>query len=151
MFSVNGESGIGERRRGQGGVSSWFWRLRRGGPLLRRIGDRKNPKIEIVNADASLLYRGFDIGTARPDKGARAKYKHHLIDILDPQEPFNAADYSKIARETIRDIIARSKTAIVVGGTGFYIDALFYGIIPMEESDEVLKAAKTRAEPQRTL
>jgi tRNA dimethylallyltransferase len=109
---------------------------------------RENPDIEIVNADASLLYRGFDIGTAKPDKSILAKVKHHLIDILDPQEAFSAADYSRLAREVIRDVIARGKTPIIVGGTGFYIDALFYGIIPIDASDEQIQEAKLRAEKE---
>src|SRR3954471_9460152 len=84
-----------------------------------------DPTIEIVNADASLLYRGFDIGTAKPDLEIRARVRHHLIDILAPHERVSAADYSNQERAAIREIIARGNTPIVVGGTGFYIDALF--------------------------
>src|SRR5207237_9063682 len=95
---------------------------------------REDPNIEIVNADASLLYRGFDIGTAKPDRATLATCQHHLIDILEPNEQFSAADYSKLARQAIQDIIEREKRPVVVGGNGFYIDALFYCIIPIEES-----------------
>jgi tRNA dimethylallyltransferase len=107
---------------------------------------RENPGIEIVNADASLLYCGFDIGTAKPDKLILGQYKHHLIDILDPKEAFSAADYSRIARETIKEILSRNRTPIIVGGTGFYIDALFFGIIPIAASENELANAKRRTE-----
>src|SRR5260370_30255 len=86
----------------------------------------ENSNIEIVNADASLLYKGFDIGTAKPSKEIRDKIPHHIIDILEPSERFSAADYQNLARTIIRDIIARGKTPLVTGGTGFYIDALFF-------------------------
>jgi tRNA dimethylallyltransferase len=107
---------------------------------------RFDPRIEIVNADASLLYRGFDIGTAKPKKEILAEIPHHLIDILEPSEQFSAAEYSKRAREVIREIISRGKTPVVVGGTGFYIDALFDGISSIEIPEEELSVAKTRAQ-----
>ena len=105
---------------------------------------RANPGVEIVNADASLIYRGFDIGTAKPSKEIRDEIPHHLIDILEPHEKFSAADYSKLARNAFRDIYARDKIPIVVGGTGFYIDALFDGIAPIHVSDEDAASAKER-------
>jgi tRNA dimethylallyltransferase len=105
-----------------------------------------DPRIEIVNADASLLYRGFDIGTAKPSKEILAEIPHHLIDILEPNEQFSAAEYSKRARESIRDIISRGKTPVVVGGTGFYIDALFDGLSSIEIPEEELSIAQTRAQ-----
>ncbi len=107
---------------------------------------RSDPRIEIVNADASLLYRGFDIGTAKPKKEILAEIPHHLIDILEPNEQFSAAEYSKRAREVIREIISRGKTPVVVGGTGFYIDALFDGISYIEIPEEELSIARARAQ-----
>ena len=107
---------------------------------------RSDSLIEIVNADASLLYRGFDIGTAKPKKEILAEIPHHLIDILESNEQFSAAEYSKRAREVIREIISRGKTPVVVGGTGFYIDALFDGISSIEIPDEELSIARTRAQ-----
>lgn len=104
-----------------------------------------DPAIEIVNADAFLLYRGFDIGTAKPDKEVRERIPHHLIDILEPNEQFNAADYSRLAREIIRDIIGRGKMPVVVGGTGLYIDALFDGMMSVDLTDGKLEAARERA------
>ena len=104
----------------------------------------KDSSIEIVSADASLLYRGFDIGTAKPGKEVLDRIPHHLIDILDPSDPFSAADYSRLARTVIREIIMRGKTPVVVGGTGFYIDALFDGIIEVDIPKEELQLAKER-------
>jgi tRNA dimethylallyltransferase len=89
----------------------------------------QNPSIEIVNADAFLVYRRFDIGTAKPSIEEMQRVPHHIVDIREPHEEFNAADYSRLARKTIRDIIGRGKTPVVVGGTGLYIDALFNGIM----------------------
>ena len=96
-----------------------------------------DPSIEIVNADAFLVYRGFDIGTAKPSRDEMQRVPHHLIDIREPHEDFNAADYSRLARQSIREIIARGKTPVVVGGTGLYIDALFNGImeVPQDMTD----------------
>jgi tRNA dimethylallyltransferase len=95
--------------------------------------DEEDTTIEIINSDAFLVYRGFDIGTAKPSSEELQRVPHHLIDIREPHEEFNAADYSRLARKTIRDIIARGKTPVVVGGTGLYIDALFNGIMEVEQ------------------
>ena len=103
---------------------------------------RTDPRVEIVNADAFLLYRGFDIGTAKPSNAIREEIPHHLIDILEPHEQFSAADYSSIAREKIREIISKDKVPVVVGGTGFYIDALFEGIMPIDISQEKIAEAR---------
>jgi tRNA dimethylallyltransferase len=103
-----------------------------------------NPEIEIVNADASLLYRGLDIGTAKPSKEILATTVHHIINILEPHERFNAADYSSLARNTIREIISNGKTPLIVGGTGFYIDALFFGITPLQADEDKLLKARER-------
>lgn len=106
---------------------------------------RADSKIEIVSADASLLYRGLDIGTAKPSKETLAEIPHHLIDLLEPSEPFSAADYSVRARSAIREIISRGKTPIVVGGTGLYIDALFEGLPSLDIPNEELAKARERA------
>jgi len=101
---------------------------------------RKNPNIEIVNADASLLYRRFDIGTAKPSKEVQNEVPHHVIDILGPDEPFNAAQYSARARAEILQVFEKGKIPIVVGGTGLYIDALFFGLPTIEVPSEDAKA-----------
>lgn len=109
---------------------------------LERVG--VDASIEIVNADASLIYRGFDIGTAKPSTDIRQRVVHHLIDILEPNEIFSAADYSRIARAKIIELIDSGKTPIVVGGTGFYIDALFNGIAELEADPMLLQSARVR-------
>lgn len=103
-----------------------------------------DPNVEIVNADASLLYERFDIGTAKPSKEVLSKIPHHIIDILKPDVRFNAAEYSSLARNIIREIISRGKTPLVVGGTGFYIDALFFGISSLEADEDKLNEARLR-------
>jgi len=83
---------------------------------------------ELVNADALQVYRGLDRGTAKPDAAARATVPHHLIDILDPREPFSAGEFARRARAAIADIESRGRRAIVVGGSGFYLRALERGL-----------------------
>jgi tRNA dimethylallyltransferase len=107
---------------------------------------RNDSTIEIVNADASLLYRGFDIGTAKPSKEVLAEVPHHLVDILDPNEQFSAGEYSLRARNTLREILARNKTPIVVGGTAFYIDALFRGIASITLTKEEMERSRRQAQ-----
>ncbi len=105
---------------------------------------REDHSIEIVNADASLLYRGFDIGTAKPSHEELNEVSHHLIDILEPGETFSAAKYSKQSREIVREIINRGKKPLIVGGTGFYIDALFWGIPDVDVEEEKILSARKR-------
>jgi tRNA dimethylallyltransferase len=105
----------------------------------------QDPTIEIVNADASALYVGFDIGTAKPTKEDRERVPHHVIDILEPSVRFSAFEYSEKARAIINDVIQRGRKPLVVGGTGFYIDALFFGLIPNSASEEETEAARIRA------
>lgn len=85
---------------------------------------------EIVNGDSMQVYRYFDIGTAKPSAAALQELPHHLIDIVDPDEEFNAAAFRLRADEAIRDISSRGKLPIVAGGTGLYLRALFYGLFP---------------------
>jgi len=84
---------------------------------------------EIVNADSMQVYRGMDIGTAKPSTQQRAEIPHHLIDVADPDHPFSAADFAEAADRAIRDIDSRGKRTIVVGGTGLYIRALLKGLV----------------------
>lgn len=76
---------------------------------------------EIISADSMQVYRHFDIGTAKPSPEIRARVPHHLIDILDPHEPFTAFDFKQRAQDAVRDILARNKTPVMVGGTGLYL------------------------------
>jgi len=84
---------------------------------------------EIVNADSMQIYRGMDIGTAKPTREERGTIPHHLMDIADPDRLFSAADFAEAATQTISGIIGRGKRPIVVGGTGLYIRALLYGLV----------------------
>lgn len=81
---------------------------------------------EIVSADSMQIYKYMDIGSAKPTKEERAQAVHWLVDEIDPKTPFNAADYSILARKYIKDILSRGKTPIVSGGTGLYINSLLY-------------------------
>jgi tRNA dimethylallyltransferase len=90
---------------------------------------------EIVNGDSLQVYRYFDIGTAKPDVAARRVVPHHLVDIIDPDEEFNAALFRDRADRAIVDISARGRLPIIVGGTGLYLKALFYGLFPAKRDD----------------
>ncbi|MBQ2154573.1 MAG: tRNA (adenosine(37)-N6)-dimethylallyltransferase MiaA [Oscillospiraceae bacterium] len=82
---------------------------------------------EIVSCDSMQIYRGMDVGTAKPTAEEMRGIPHHLIDVADPGEDFSVGRYVKLASEAIEDIRARGKTAIVVGGTGLYMDSLIKG------------------------
>jgi tRNA dimethylallyltransferase len=84
---------------------------------------------EIVNADSMQLYRGLDIGTAKPSPELRHRVPHHLIDIADPDQEFSASDFRREAAKAIADISGRGKRAFIVGGTGLYIRALLQGLV----------------------
>ncbi len=95
---------------------------------------------EIVNYDSVQIYRGFDIGSAKPSAAQRRIVPHHLFDIADAGDEFNAADYGRVAREVCDDIHARGKRAILVGGTFFYLRALLGGLPEMPGRDESLRS-----------
>lgn len=101
---------------------------------------------EIVNADSMQVYRGMDIGTAKPSPDLRRRVPHHLIDIVAPDTNFSASDFRREAAGTIADIAKRGKKAIVVGGTGLYIRALLRGLVDSPSSnDEVRRELEERA------
>lgn len=95
---------------------------------------------EIVNADALQVYRGFDIGTAKPSAAERQRIPHHLIDILDPEERYSAGEFARRAEEAIAGIAARGRLPIVVGGSGLYLKALLEGISPVPAGDPAVRA-----------
>ena len=84
---------------------------------------------EIVTADSRQVYRGMDIGTAKPTAAERRRVPHHCIDLVDPAEPYDAARYQRDGRAALADIAARGKAAYVVGGTGLYVRALLDGLL----------------------
>jgi len=104
---------------------------------------------EIVNCDSTAVYRGFDIGTDKLPIEARRGIPHHLIDIAEPTEVYTAAQYARDAAAVIRDIHARGRLPILVGGTGFYYRALTRGLFPGPGADEVLRARLDRIASRR--
>lgn len=110
----------------------------------------RHPEIEIINADSLLVYRHFDIGTAKPTGTERAKIRHHLIDICDPVESYNAARFVTDAERAIAEIEKRGKRVLFVGGTGFYLKALLYGLWDAPKTDPALRA-ELEAQPSEAL
>src|SRR6476660_9846598 len=100
--------------------------------------------VEIVSVDSALVYRGMDIGTAKPSAAERARVAHHLIDILDPTEAYSAARFVRDAQRLIDEIGACGRTALLVGGTMLYFKALFDGIDAMPEADPAIRAELER-------
>jgi len=90
---------------------------------------------EIVCADSWTVYRGFDIGTAKPTADDRTEIPHHLLDVADPSEGFSAALFKELAGLAVRDISRRGRLPILVGGTGLYVDSLLYDYSFLPPSD----------------
>jgi len=103
--------------------------------LLQKL----DKNIEIISADSMQVYRGMDIGTAKPSPEERAKTPHHLIDIRNPDEQFNAGDFVRLAEEACRAALARGALPVVSGGTGFYIKNLVMGLSEAPPSDQSLR------------
>ena len=96
--------------------------------------------IEIVSVDSSQVYRGFDIGAAKPDRAIRARVPHHLIDIRDPQQNYSAGEFVADALAAIKDIRSRNRMPVLVGGTMLYFSALVRGIAPLPTADPQTRA-----------
>lgn len=95
---------------------------------------------EIVSVDSALVYRGLDIGAAKPSTQELARVPHHLIDVREPWQPYSAAEFANDARAAIDGIAARGKLPILAGGTGLYFQALLRGLSPMPEADAEVRA-----------
>ena len=95
---------------------------------------------EIVSVDSALVYRGLDIGAAKPDEAERAGIAHHLLDLRDPWQSYSAAEFAADAAAAVRDIVARGKLPVLAGGTGLYFRALLQGLSPMPEADPAMRA-----------
>jgi tRNA dimethylallyltransferase len=104
---------------------------------------------EIISCDSTAVYRGIDIGTDKLPAGERRGIPHHLIDVAEPTETFTAARYAAGAASAIRDIAARGRVPIVVGGTGFYFQALVRGLFPGPERDDRLRSRLDRIAASR--
>jgi tRNA dimethylallyltransferase len=108
----------------------------RPGPVLALVGPTAAGKTgialevaerldaEVVSADAMLVYRGMDIGTAKPTPEERARVRHHMVDLVDPGEEFSAARFQPLARAAIADVLARGRVPLLVGGSGLYFHAV---------------------------
>ncbi len=101
--------------------------------IALKIAKRNNG--EIISADSVAVYKGLDIGSAKPDKAMQAEVTHHLIDILDPDEYFGIDEFVSYASRSLEEIYDAGHLPIVTGGTGFYIQALLYGIEFNDEED----------------
>jgi tRNA dimethylallyltransferase len=98
---------------------------------------------EVVSADAFAVYRGLDIGTAKPSSERRREVPYHLIDVADPNEPFSAGHWAREARAAVTEIDRRRRVPIVCGGSGFYLEALLEGLPPGGSPDPGLRAGLT--------
>ena len=114
---------------------------------------------EVVSADSMQIYKYLSVGTAKPDEAEKEEIPHHLMDFLEPSQPFSVAEYVEMAKEKIADIHSRGKLPVIVGGTGLYIDSLvkldggdyrfaYHHITPVEGQN---KEDVTRAYPLLTL
>ena len=104
---------------------------------------------EVVSCDSVQVYRRFDIGTAKLGHWQRRGIPHHLIDVVDPGEVFTAGDYARAARPILREISARGRVPMVVGGTGVYLRALLDGLAPAPARDDALRARLVAREQKR--
>lgn len=96
---------------------------------------------EIVSVDSALVYRGMDIGSAKPDAALLARAPHRLIDIRDPHESYSAAEFARDALAAMRDLAAQGRVPLLVGGTGLYFHALLHGLSEMPEADAAVREA----------
>jgi tRNA dimethylallyltransferase len=100
---------------------------------------------EIVSCDSVAVYRGMDIGSAKPTLDERGEAAHHLIDVANPDEPFTAGEYSRQARWALREIAQRGRLPIVTGGTGLYLRALTLGLVAVPERQPAMREHLTRS------
>lgn len=120
MLVLTGPTGVGK--------SDWAVHLAESAP------------VEIVSVDSALVYRGLDIGTAKPSRALRQRVAHHLIDICDPAESYSAGRFVSDALESIRAAHARRRVPLLVGGTMLYLRALLQGLAPLPQASPELRA-----------
>ncbi|MBO0216108.1 tRNA (adenosine(37)-N6)-dimethylallyltransferase MiaA [Vibrio sp. Vb2880] len=100
---------------------------------------RQKFPVEIISVDSALIYKGMDIGTAKPDQHELALAPHRLIDILDPSEAYSAADFRRDALREMNDIVAQGRIPLLVGGTMLYYKALLEGLSPLPAADPEIR------------
>lgn len=108
------------------------------------IGAVAGPRDEVVSADALQVYRHLDVGTAKPSRAERARLRHHLIDVADPGEQFDAGRFVRHAEEALADVAARGRRALVAGGCAYYLRSLVCGLPESPRGDPAIRAALTR-------
>jgi tRNA dimethylallyltransferase len=119
------------------------------GKTAAALAIAKRWPVEIVSVDSALVYRGMDIGTAKPSAAELAAVPHHLIDSRDPLNAYSAAEFEADAQRLIHDIHARGRTALLVGGTMLYFKALMQGLDEMPRADAAVREAiAARAQTQ---
>jgi tRNA dimethylallyltransferase len=99
---------------------------------------------EIVSVDSRQVYRRLDVGTAKPDAAARAAVPHHLLDVVEPDEPFDAARFAMLGRDAVRDVLSHGRNVLLVGGSGLYLRALTEGLCPAPPADPAVRAELAR-------
>ena len=104
---------------------------------------------EIVSVDSALVYRGLDIGAAKPTREEQAQAPHYLIDLREPWQPYSAAEFAVDAKRVIDGIVAKGRLPILAGGTGLYFRALLEGLADMPEADEAMRADITAEADER--
>src|SRR5882724_818870 len=104
------------------------------------LGLAESAPVEIVSVDSALVYRGLDIGTAKPARELRARVPHHLIDLCEPTESYSAGRFVADALGSIRDIHARGRVPLLVGGTMLYLRALLRGLAALPQADPLLRS-----------
>lgn len=95
---------------------------------------------EVISADSRQVYRGLDIGTAKPSAAEQAALPHHLIDVVEPDQPFSAADFARRAAVAIDGIVGRGRWPLLVGGTGLYLRSLLAGLVALPGEDRDVRA-----------
>ncbi|MFA0570543.1 tRNA (adenosine(37)-N6)-dimethylallyltransferase MiaA [Vibrio gallaecicus] len=100
---------------------------------------RQKFPVEIISVDSALIYKGMDIGTAKPNESELAQAPHRLIDILDPKEAYSAADFRRDALKEMNEIVAAGKIPLLVGGTMLYYKALLEGLSPLPAADKDIR------------
>jgi len=103
--------------------------------LAERLG------AEIISVDSALVYRGMDIGTAKPTPAERARVVHHLLDLRDPAQAYSAAEFAADARRSMQEIHSRGRRVVLAGGTMLYFKALFEGLDALPAADPQVRAA----------
>lgn len=107
----------------------------------------RQPDIEVLSLDSMCVYRGMDIGTAKPDAQLQAEIPHHLIDLVEPHEDFSVADYIARAREAAQEVIGRGNRPVFVGGTGMYLRCILRGVFEgPPANEEIRNRLQTQAE-----